>query len=46
MPQWRGRAKSMICARAATEFKSDHYMGDVARVHAAVLKAKGAGKTP
>jgi lipoprotein NlpI len=26
--------------RAATEFKSDHYMGDVARVHAAVLKAR------
>jgi lipoprotein NlpI len=32
--------------RAATEFKSDHYMGDVARVHAAVLKAKGKGKAP
>ena len=26
--------------RAAMEFKSDHYMGDVARVHAAVLKAR------
>lgn len=32
--------------RAATEFKADHYMGDVARVHAAVLRAKGAGKAP
>ena len=26
--------------RAAMEFKAEHYMGDVARVHAAVLKAR------
>lgn len=31
--------------KAATEFKADHYMGDVARVHAQVLRAKGKIRT-
>jgi len=34
-----GRAREHIF-KAATDFKADHYMGDVARVHAQVLRGK------